>query len=525
MAFREVSVVGVREILRLWLMGNGVRAIARHAHVDRKTVRRYIEAAQAAGLSRGDEHDVLSDELIGEVVDAVRPGRPSGGHGRAWELMSAHREFLAAKLDDGLTVTKAHDLFQRRVGEAVPYRTLHRFCVSELGHAKERDTVRVADCEPGQELQVDFGRMGTMFDPGIDRRRVLWALIFTSVFSRHMFVWLTHRQSLDDVIAGFEAAWEFFGGVFRVIVIDNIKAVVTKADAIAPRLNDAFVEYAQTRGFVIDPTRIRSPQDKPRVERMVPYVRESFFRGERFIDLTDAQGRAESWCLNVAGQRVHGTTQRRPLEVFTAAEQAHLLAPPEGRYDIPLYRDAKVHRDHHIEIAKALYSVPGDLIGQRVSVRADSRLVKVFYQGRLVKTHPRMEPGQRATDPDDYPEERRAYALRDLGHLIAQATSHGDHVGIYAERLLAGDLPWTRMRQVYRLLGLVRRYGPERAERACARTLELDVVDVTKVAHMLERALEDERTPEPPSVAPVVPLRFERSSDEFRVAGDDEAAR
>jgi hypothetical protein len=152
MAFREVSVVGVREILRLWLMGHGVRAIARHAHVDRKTVRRYIEAALAAGLSRGDEHDVLSDELIGEVVATVRPGRRSGGHGRAWELMSAHREFLAAKLEDRLTITKVHDLFQRCVGEAVPYRTLHRFCVSELGHAKERTTVRVADCEPGQEL-------------------------------------------------------------------------------------------------------------------------------------------------------------------------------------------------------------------------------------------------------------------------------------------------------------------------------------------------------------------------------------
>jgi transposase len=89
---------------------------------------------------------------------------------------------------------------------------------------------------------------------------VLWALIFTAVFSRHMFVWLTHRQSFDDVIAGFEAAWEFFDGVFRVVVIDNIKAVVTKADAIDPRLNDGFVEYAQTRGFVIDPTRIRSPR-------------------------------------------------------------------------------------------------------------------------------------------------------------------------------------------------------------------------------------------------------------------------
>jgi transposase len=515
MAFREVSVVGVKEILRLWLMGHGTRSIARHAQIDRKTVRRYVEAALAAGLSPGDQPDELTDELVGEVVDATRPGRRAGGHGRAWELMSANREFLQEKLKADLTIVKIHDLFQRRVGETVPYRSLHRFCAQELGHSRDRHTVRVSDCDPGEELQVDFGRMGIIFDPETDRRRVCWALIFTAVFSRHMFVWLTHRQSLDDVISGFETAWEFFDGVFKIVIIDNLKAVVTKADAIEPRLNDTFVEYAQARGFVIDPTRIRSPQDKPRVERMVSYVRESFFKGEHFVDLIDAQRRADPWCRDVAGLRIHGTTHRRPAEVFAQQEHQHLLAAPRDRYDIPIYRDAKVHRDHHIEIGRSLYSVPGDLIGQRVLVRADSTLVRVFFAGKLIKVHPRMGPGARSTDPEDYPEDKRAYALRDLGHLMSTAASHGPNIGEYAERLLASELPWTRMRQVYRLLGLVRRYGAERVDRACQKTLELDVVDVTKVQRVLERALEDTHTPPAPA-AQVVALRFARPIDQFR---------
>jgi transposase len=131
-------------------------------------------------------------------------------------------------------------------------------------------------------------------------------------------------------------------------------------------LNQAFVEYAQSRGFHIDPARVRRPQDKPRVERTVPFVRNSFFAGETFIDLADAQRRAEAWCRERAGLPIHGTTQCRPVEVFAVEEQPKLLPAPTERYDVPIYVTAKVHRDHHIEVAKAIYSVPGNLIGTRV---------------------------------------------------------------------------------------------------------------------------------------------------------------
>jgi len=133
-----------------------------------------------------------------------------------------------------------------------------------LGHGRgaRRATVPVTDCEPGAECQVDFGRMGLLDDPQAGRRRVVHALIFTAVYSRHCFVWLSFRQDLAAVIAGCEAAWAFFGGVFAVIIPDNMAAIVDKAHPTEPRLNRAFAEYAQDRGFVVDPARIRRPQDK-----------------------------------------------------------------------------------------------------------------------------------------------------------------------------------------------------------------------------------------------------------------------
>jgi len=176
----------------------------------------------------------------------------------------------------------------------------------------------------------------------------VWALIFTACYSRHCFVWLSFRQTTEAVITGFEAAWAFFGGVFAVVVPDNTSAIVEKADRIDPRLNQAFVEYAQDRGFVVDPARVRKPTDKPRVERVVPFARSSMFAGETFVDLAHAQRHAEHWCANRAGLRTHGTTQCRPAELFALEERPRLLPAPTAPYDLPIYATAKVHRDHHL---------------------------------------------------------------------------------------------------------------------------------------------------------------------------------
>jgi transposase len=511
MAYREVSVVVVREVLRGWLGGAGLRTVAAQAGVDRKTARRYVQAAEAAGVVRDGGWAQVTDEVVGAVVSAVRPARPTG-HGDAWQQLQAEQQQIAEWVGKGLSVVKIGALLGRR-GVVVPYRTLHRFCVACCGFGRGGETVRVADGEPGTECQLDFGKMGLLFDPVSGRRRTVHALIFTAVYSRHMFVWLTCSQTLESLIAGCEAAWVFFGGVFRVLVPDNMSAIVADADAVNPRLTVGWLDYAQHCGFVTDTTRVRHAKDKPRVERTVQYVRGNLWAGEAFVDLADAQARARMWCAEVAGQRVHGTIQARPAEVFADREAAALLAVPAA-YDVPVFRTCKVHRDFHLEIGKALYSVPKDYIGQYVDVRADSALVKVFHNGQLVKVHPRQRPGGRWTDPDDLPTEKVGYAMRDLHRLIAAARRHGQDVGIYAERLLDDPLPWTRMRAVYRLLGLARRYGDEAVNAACGKALELDVVSVTKIASMLERGTATTPTPSSrPAAASVT--RFARDPGEY----------
>jgi transposase len=163
----------------------------------------------------------------------------------------------------GLRVVKIGDLLARQ-GVIVPQRTLHRYCQAHTKYQGRRrgGTVPVADGEPGVECQIDFARMGMLFDPVTSRRRVVHALIFTAVYSRHMFVWLTFSQTLTAVIDGCEAAWEFFGGVFHVLIPDNMSPIVAQADSVNPRFTVGWLEYSQARGFATDPARVAHPQDK-----------------------------------------------------------------------------------------------------------------------------------------------------------------------------------------------------------------------------------------------------------------------
>jgi len=515
-AYREVPVFEVREVCRLWIDGRGYRAIAALVPPDRKTVTRVIEVAVGLGLDRDGGDGQLTDDFVGSVIAVMRPPKPDR-HGESWALIEAHHDKVKVWVDAGdVSELKMCELLARQ-GVFVPERTLNRY-VAAKWPKPVKSSVRVADGEPGGELQVDFGELGLMFDEEAGRRRKVWALVFTAAYSRHSFLWLSFSQNLDTVIAGFEAAWVFFGGVFKVVIPDNMKTVVITADGCDPGFNQRFVEYAQSRGFVIDPARVRSPQDKPRVERTVAFVQGSFWAGENFGCIEEAQVAAELWCRARAGLRDHGTTHRQPLVVFDIEEAPRLLPAPAERYDVPVYQAAKVHPDRHIDVLKALYSVPGELIGRHVDVRADAKLVKVFYRGELIKVHPRGPVGSCRTDPADLPAEKTDYAMRDIESQKTKARRRGDAIGVFVEAVLDSPLPWTRMRRVYSLFRACERYGDDRVNQACARALDAECADCRVVIRMVERALEDEAAENEPVVSNVIVGRFARDPQHFAAA-------
>ena len=245
-------------------------------------------------------------------------------------------------------------------------------------------------------------------------------------------------------------------------------------------------------------------------------MRERFFKGGSFADLEDCKRQAERWCSEVAGLRVHGTTRKLPLEVFASEECQHLQPHDGVIYDVPLWREAKVHPDHHISFGQALYSVPASTCppGTKLEVRGDRTLVRLYKKGELMKVHPRQPKGGRATDPEDYPAEKTAYALRAPDHVVAQAAILGPNVERFARKLFEGPLPWAKLRSGQKLLGLGERYGGERLDAACQRALAYDLVDIRRLQRLLLQALDRESPPVEDSGLPLG-SRFARPGSAF----------
>ena len=447
MAYREVGMWEILNVLRRIGRGESKAVVARATGHRRKTIRRYVVVAVKLGWRPGFEDP--TEELAVAVFQKLRPVPEENGLGEVERLLLPHRAKIRAWLAPnengnkrGLRLTKVHELLSR-AGVDVAYSSLHRFAVKYCGFSDSRRfTVRMAESEPGEVAEVDFGRLGLVWDPERNRNRVAHALIVTLVHSRHQYVHVTHSQKLEDLIGGLEDAWAFFGGVTRRLVIDNLRAAVTKSDIYDPVFARIFEEYASYRGFVIDAARVGHAKDKPRVERNVQFVRDNYFRGEDWLDIGDAQRGAIRWCLKGAGMRIHGTTRKRPLVVFENVEQATLLPLEKERFDPPFWGQYKVHPDHHVNFCKAFYSVPTRYVGKTAWVRGDSKLVRIYIGGELVKTHERQPPGGRSTDYDDYPKELAPYAMRDPDRLIREAKSRGKHVGEFMEALLSGSFPW-----------------------------------------------------------------------------------
>jgi hypothetical protein len=423
-----------------------------------------------------------------------------------------HKEAIREWIEkEHLTLTKVH-IKLVRLGIEATYSSLYRFVASEIG-LNSQNTVRMAETEPGEVAEVDFGKLGFFYDPEAQKKRLAYALVVTLVYSRHQYAAVSLTQDLPALIAGMEDAWESFGGVTRRAILDNLKAAVAKSDRYVPIFNRTFLEYSQHRGFIIDPAPPRMATGKPTVERQVPYVRKNFFQGETFRDLAHIQEEAIKWCMGTAGQRIHGTTRRRPLVVFEEEERSTLLPLIKERFDTPKWAAPSVHPDHHVRVGKALYSAPTEYIGKIVDVRRDSRLVRLYHKGQLIKTHPLVAPGKRSTDYNDYPKEKTAYALRSCAYQIEKAEEIGSSCKTFMEQLLSGDFPWARLRQAQKLLRLSEKYGKERVEKACERALSFDLIDVRRAEEMILKGLAGVEGPYKNNV--IAPARFARPASYF----------
>jgi hypothetical protein len=518
MVYREVSMIEIKEILLRIVSKSSIRNISDSLGIHRDTIKNYIALARKHGFDPcKDSKDMITDELIQKIKSSISISKNKNLLIPGDELLLPHKETIEKYLKSGLKGSKIIVLLSRQgiaVTKASFYRFLRNSCES---YNRKNITVRLPEVDPGLYCQADFGRLGKIWDKAANKLRVVWALVITLCYSRHMFIYITFKQDMTTVIAGFEAAWAYFGGITELVIVDNPKTIIDRSDRCDPKINKTFLEYAQYRQFIIDPANVAHPRGKPIVERGVPYVRDNFFAGETFLDINDCQDRATAWCSFVAGTRVHGSTGKVPIVVFEEIEKDKLIAYAYDRYDIALWAICKVHPDHHIRFRNSLYSLPTKYIGKHVEVRGDSALVKIYHAGNLIKVHKTVAAGKRSTDFNDYPAELTPYTLRNPNYQIKEGYKKDPAIGSYIEQILTGPYPWHRLRSAQKILRLADKYGAGRMAAALTKAKAYSIYDMRRIENMLKNGVEADMPmlKETPVQLKIEELKFLRDSFSF----------
>jgi transposase len=416
-----------------------------------------------------------------------------------WEEIAKHHAYIADQLRAQVTVATIHQRLRDRHGLGVSVASLRRYIRANLPEETRRAQVRVlapCDAEPGEQAQIDYGRLGSWTDPRTNTRHTVWAFVMVLVCSRLLFVRPVLRMDQHAWTACHVAAFGFLGGVPGRLVPDNLKTGVDKPDLYDPKINRAYAELAAHYGVLIDPARASRPTDKPRVERPMPYVRDSFWRGREFCSLEQMQTEALAWCVEVANAR-----SCRPLEgaspqsVFTAIEADALKPLPAQGFVLATWARCKVGPDIHARVDKVLYSIPWRLIGQTLDARSTATMVQFFCGGELVKTHPRKLRGKQ-TDYGDYPPEKIAFHLRTPDWCRTKSARIGPACVAVIADLLAENALY-RLRAAQGVLSLADKHDPGRLEAACAKAITAGDPSYRTIKGIL--AAGAEHTPIPPA--------------------------
>jgi transposase len=389
------------------------------------------------------------------------------------------------------------------------YSSLKRF-LRRVAPPTPRATLRL-EVDPGDEAQVDFGYGGLFRDPDLARPRRAWVFVMTLSCSRHQYAELVFDQSVATWLRLHRAGFEFFGGVPRRVVLDNLRAAIVHAALYDPEVQRSYREFADHYGFLIAPCRPRTPEHKGKVEQGgVHYVKRNAHAGRAFRDLPDGNRHLLRWCVETAGRRVHGTTKQIPLEVFDQAERAALQRLPVTPWELLEWKRAKLHPDCHVVFNGAYYSAPHRLIGQRLWVRATEFKVELYQEYTLVATHRRARPGQRRTLPAHLPPDKVHFLMQTPTWCRARATDVGPACRDFIEQLL-GDRPLDRLRSAQGVLRLAQRYSAPRLDAACARALAVGEYRYHTVKTILAHRLDDQPLPDAPlAAAPATSPRHAR---------------
>ena len=489
----------LQEIVRLHRLKRSSRAIARQLTMGRNTIKGYLEALSKAGVLEGDPDDLPGFEVLRAIVQEHIPTKKAPQQTSSVERWKPEINSLRKK---GAKPTAIHDWLRLEEPEYEgSVSAVKRMCLRlEREEGPKASAVAIpVETAAGEVAQVDFVYAGKRYDPGQGVLRRSWLFVMTLGFSRHMYVDLVFDQKIETWCRLHVEAFEYFGGVPKVIVPDNLKSAVIRAAFGVddePVLNRTYRELARHYGFQIDPTPPRAPQKKGKVERSGGYVKRNFLATWESVDIAGDRRQLRRWNEQIAAVRRHGTTGRPPIELFEEEEREALLSLPRARWERVVWKKATLHADSHVQIDYAFYSAPWRFLHQELWVRCTAHSVSIYHEDEHLHTHGRVPRGKRSTVEEHLPEHRRDLRHRSREHWIRRATSVGADVVKLAEAIFDSDDVLYQLRKVQSVIRHLETFPPERAQAAARRALHFDCLEYREIKSILRKGLDLEPLPE-----------------------------
>ncbi|HUX60570.1 MAG TPA: IS21 family transposase [Ignavibacteriaceae bacterium] len=419
MAYKRIISMEILDIIRRYFDSQTISQISSVSGIDRKTVRKYIKEIHNRGINFYDKEKILL--ILPEIIPRIS-GRPTG----AQSILEPYKQEISnliTSADNKIKPKTAFEVINEKHGlqGKVSYSSFKRFVRENKFVLHNDKTTCRLDYQAGEQIQIDYAKMGMLYDPILKRNRAVYGFIGTLSYSRYKFVEFVFSQDQQSFVQSHVRMFNFFGGVPKVIYLDNLKTGVIKPDLYNPIINKAYAELAEYYECFLNPCRVATPKDKPIVERDVQTIREQFRKYkalDKSITIAEANKTMLLWLTDTYGKRVHGTTGQKPYEEFINTERATLLPLAIEPFQAAYWKEAMVHPDHYIQVNKKSYSIPHQYVGKKLWVKVTHNIVSVFFEDKLIKEHT-IPSGYRQTDLNDFPENMQSamdkglpYALR-----------------------------------------------------------------------------------------------------------------
>ena len=501
-----------RKIVEKLLEGAGVNRICRELKVGKRRVSNTQQRALEAGYLDGSTP-------IPAYPEALFPDPPDGRahkESQGWKELTLHLEWIKERLESNWHAVTVYEELPVKVTRSCFYRFLAKQGLTKGLHRQQLRVVPEIVHTPGEALQVDWGHLWNATHSD-GRKEKIWVFVGVLGYSRVTTARVMTVCDQQHTLSALAEMYEVIGGVPRRTTSDNPKVFALKADRYEPVIHPIYERFASHYGTIIECLTPRTPQQKGKVERSIPYIRRLLeaFPGDK-SDVAAIQAYLDRK-LTLANERSHGATRERPVDRWRNEEQQTLKTLPALPYDMEHYHQGQVRRDGHVRFLGKYYSVSEEFITKDVVVLGNSRQVAIYHENRLIETHERVLDRNRTKSTKSH--HRKPWELVCDNHegLTEQAFKIGPCVAQIVEKILLKGDGFIDYRRIWGILSLVKTYPSDEIDAACENALLNDSISYSAVKSYLVNARSAqalEATGESSSKA-ASPGRFQRNINEY----------